>query len=120
MSATGTADAAVLDLPAIATGDRTKTKKKQKHQRPWHVVLLDDDDHTYDYVIAMLQKLFGFSTPDAFKRAQEVDEHGRVVVFTGSREHAELKQEQIHAYGPDKLVSQCQGSMTAVLEEDPT
>jgi ATP-dependent Clp protease adaptor protein ClpS len=25
----------------------------------WHVVLLDDNDHTYDYVIEMLVRLFG-------------------------------------------------------------
>ena len=27
----------------------------------YHVVLLDDNDHTYDYVIEMLQKIFIFT-----------------------------------------------------------
>jgi ATP-dependent Clp protease adaptor protein ClpS len=34
------------------------------------VVLLDDDDHTYDYVIEMLQKIFIFSLEQAFRHAE--------------------------------------------------
>ncbi len=30
----------------------------------YHVILLNDEDHTYDYVLEMLQKLFGFSAPE--------------------------------------------------------
>ena len=32
----------------------------------FNVVLLDDNEHTYDYVIEMLQKLFLHSATDAF------------------------------------------------------
>ena len=32
----------------------------------YNVVLLDDDDHTYEYVIEMLQKLFMMSEEDAY------------------------------------------------------
>ena len=42
----------------------------------YHVVLLDDDDHTYDYVVEMLQNLFLMSAADAFMHAVEVDNHG--------------------------------------------
>jgi ATP-dependent Clp protease adaptor protein ClpS len=45
-----------------------------------------------------------------------VDRTGKAVVLTTSREHAELKQDQIHAYGPDPLLDRCQGSMSAVIE----
>ena len=48
--------------------------------------------------------------------AKEIHETGRCIVWTGSKELGELKQEQIHSYGPDKLVAQCKGSMTAILE----
>jgi ATP-dependent Clp protease adaptor protein ClpS len=51
--------------------------------------------------------------------AKEVDSSGRVIVLTTSKEHAELKQEQIHAFGPDPLITRCQGSMTAVIEPAP-
>ena len=35
---------------------------------PWHVVLLDDNDHTYDYVIEMLQNIFGYSQAKSYRR----------------------------------------------------
>ncbi len=82
----------------------------------WHVVLLNDDDHTYDYVIEMLMRLFGHPSERAFQLAREVDLTGRVIVDTTSRERAELKQEQIHAYGRDERLARSAGSMSAELE----
>jgi ATP-dependent Clp protease adaptor protein ClpS len=39
-----------------------------------------------------------------------------VIVLTTTMEHAELKQEQIHAFGPDPLSKESAGSMTAIIE----
>lgn len=85
----------------------------------WHVVLIDDDDHTYEYVIEMLGRLFGHSLEKAFKMACEVDSAGRVIVETTVYERAEFKQQQIHGYGPDWRLERSAGSMTAVLEPAP-
>ena len=82
----------------------------------WHVVLLDDDDHTYAYVIEMLGKLFGHSHQTAYRMACEVDTTGRVIVATAVFEQAEFKQQQIHAYGADWRIERCQGAMRATLE----
>ena len=48
--------------------------------------------------------------------AREVDSQGRVVVLTTTREHAELKRDQIHAYRKDALIAGCKGSMSATIE----
>ena len=64
----------------------------------------------------MLRRLFGHSEQTAYLMAVEVDTTGRVIVWTDSREVAELKQEQIHEYGADDLIQGCAGSMTAILE----
>jgi ATP-dependent Clp protease adaptor protein ClpS len=93
-----------------------QTEQKTKRQPPYHVILLNDDDHTYQYVIHMLQVLFGHPPEKGFEMAREVDTKGRVIVDTTSRERAELKQDQIHAFGPDPLIPRCQGSMSAVIE----
>ncbi len=85
----------------------------------WHVILLDDDDHTYEYVIEMLAKLFHHSHQKAYAMACEVDLTGRVIVDTTVLERAEFKQQQIHAYGPDWRLERSAGSMTAVLEQAP-
>ncbi|MFL6464888.1 MAG: ATP-dependent Clp protease adaptor ClpS [Bryobacteraceae bacterium] len=87
----------------------------EQHGRLFHVVLLDDDEHTYDYVIEMLQKLFFLSTDVAFQHAREVDTTGRTVVITCERPQAEFARDQIHGYGADPRMPKSKGSMSAVL-----
>ena len=82
----------------------------------YHVVLLDDNDHTYDYVIEMLQKLFIFTLDQAFRHAQEVDTCGRTILITCELPQAEFARDQIHAYGADPRLSRSKGSMSAVVE----
>ncbi|MBY0502392.1 MAG: ATP-dependent Clp protease adaptor ClpS [Bryobacteraceae bacterium] len=86
------------------------------HADLFHVVLLDDDDHTYDYVIEMLQKLFLLSPGSAYNHAVEVDATGRTVILTCEREPAEFAREQVHSYGADWRMPKSQGSMSAQLE----
>ena len=97
---------------AVLPEFETKTKK----QPPYNVILMNDDDHSVEYVIAMMQKIFGYPVEKGLKIAEKVHFEGRCIVWTGSMEVAELKQELIHAFGPDKIVAKCKGSMTAVLE----
>lgn len=104
-----------LTLPEIDES----TDVRPKRQPLYNVILLDDDEHTYDYVVKMLRKLFGHTEERAYQLACEVDNAGRVILLTTTREHAELKQEQIHAYGADPLIAACQGSMSAVIEPVP-
>ncbi len=82
----------------------------------WTLVLLDDDDHTYEYVIGMLGDLFGYSAEKAFALARLVDTQGRVIVLTGGHEACRDGQQRIHAYGPDPRLPRCRGSMSAVVE----
>ena len=82
----------------------------------FHVVLLDDDEHTYDYVIEMLVKIFCHSPEVAFRHAVEVDTNGRTIVLTCEREQAEFGRDQIHAYGADPRMPVSKGSMSAVIE----
>lgn len=83
---------------------------------PYHVLLLDDDDHTYAYVVKMLQELFHMTVEQAYGIAVDVDSNGRAVVDTTSKERAEFKRDQIHAYGRDALLDRCAGSMSALIE----
>lgn len=88
-----------------------------KRQPPYNVVLLNDDDHTFHYVIDMLKKLFGYPEEKGYEMALEVHTTGRVIVLTTAKEHAELKRDQIHAFGADKWSSKdCKGSMSAIIE----
>jgi ATP-dependent Clp protease adaptor protein ClpS len=80
------------------------------------VVLLDDDDHSYDYVIEMLQKIFIFTAEQALQHAQEVDATGRTILITCELSEAEFARDQIHGYGRDWRLPRSQGSMSAVVE----
>jgi ATP-dependent Clp protease adaptor protein ClpS len=110
--------ATAVDEPIEATVQRRKERdeKKPKKQPPYHVILWNDDDHTYEYVIAMLMRLFGFPVEKGYLLAKEVDTQGRVILLTTTKEHAELKRDQIHAFGKDELIEDCKGSMTATIE----
>ena len=89
---------------------------KQQLESLYHVILLNDEDHTYDYVVEMLRKLFGFSEARAFSHAVEVDTKGTTMLITCELSKAEQKRDQIHAYGADPLLPRSMGSMAAVIE----
>jgi ATP-dependent Clp protease adaptor protein ClpS len=98
---------------------RPEEEQKTRRQPPYNVILLNDDDHSFEYVIRMLKELFGHPEEKGFQMAKEVHEKGRVIVLTTSLEVAELKRDQIHAYGPDPFIPRCQGSMSAEIEPAP-
>ena len=106
--------AGVMTKPAISP--ETEVVERDQTVPLYRVVLLDDNDHTYDYVIEMLQKIFIFSLDQAYRHAEEVDRVGRTVLITCELREAEFARDQIHAYGPDWRLPRSQGSMSAVVE----
>lgn len=106
----------IIVVPKKEKKSKTQDEQERKRQPPYHVILWNDDEHSYEYVIVMLKKLFGYPTEKGFQLAKTVDKSGKAIVLTTTREHAELKQEQIHAFGPDQSVPECAGAMTATIE----
>ncbi|MCA9187227.1 MAG: ATP-dependent Clp protease adaptor ClpS [Pirellulaceae bacterium] len=105
--------------PKLATKRRKKHNQKTRRQPQYHVLLWDDNDHTYDYVIDMMIELFRMDEVQAYRVARTVDHRGWAVCLTTTREHAELKRDQIHAYGKDRRINCCLGSMSATIEPAP-
>lgn len=103
-------DTATIDEPMV------ERRQKVRMQPRYNVILLDDDDHTFEYVIEMLRDIFGHPIEKGFKLAEQVHEEGRCICLTTTFEHAELKVDQIHSYGPDPRLERCKGSMSAELE----
>ena len=101
-----------------ATKPQNEDKKKPKRQPRYHVILWDDDDHSYDYVVRMMEEIFHFPEEKGFLIAREVDKSGRAICLTTTLEHAELKRDQIHAYGKDTLIKRCKGSMKASIQAE--
>ncbi|QDS96425.1 ATP-dependent Clp protease adaptor protein ClpS [Roseimaritima multifibrata] len=111
--------AAVLEPPAEREQQSRRQRTAPKRQPRYNVILWDDTDHSYDYVIMMLRELFGHPRERGMQMAKEVDSSGRVICMTTTMELAELKRDQIHAYGADGGVTRCKGSMSASIEPVP-
>ena len=102
-------------LPAKA---QPKKKHKPSQLPPYHVILLDDNDHSFEYVIEMLKVIFAHPEEKGFLMAEEVA-CGRAMHRPdhANKEKAELKRTiKFHAYGADQTVATCRGSMSAIIE----
>jgi len=102
---------------------KVRTRKRAKHEPPrpqprYHVILWNDNDHSFEFVIQMMQELFGHAPPAGKLIARTVDKEGRAICLTTTMEHAELKRDQIHAFGGDKTIDRCKGSMKASIEPE--
>ena len=99
----------------VAPAKQQQAERQAERQPRYNVLLWDSDDHTFDYVEKMLRELFGHEKEKCLEIAKQVDADGRAVVLTTTLEHAELKRDQIHAYGKDHLEGSS-GSMWSTIE----
>ncbi len=83
----------------------------------WKVVLFNDEDHTYDYVVEMLTTVCKLSRENAFRCAVEVDLTGRTIVYYGTRADCEKVCTQMLRFGPDHRLPQSMSSMNAEVQE---
>lgn len=86
----------------------------------WNVILLNDEEHTYDYVIALIQEVFKKDKEEAFVLTYKIDKTGSAICATCSRERAELYQQQVKAWGCDPIMllsgKQSTGSIQCEIE----
>ncbi len=105
----------------MSPGQQTETQERTSNQPAleplYHLILLDDNDHTYQYVVELLAHVFGYAPAKAFALACVVDGEGRAIVETAGKEHVLAHQQRIHAYGADPRIPRCAGSMSAIIEE---
>jgi ATP-dependent Clp protease adaptor protein ClpS len=78
-----------------------QTDTRTKRQPPYSVILHNDDVNTMAFVVAVLQKVFGYTLEKCVKLMFEAHNSDRCVVWTGAMEIAELKADQIIGCGPD-------------------
>jgi ATP-dependent Clp protease adaptor protein ClpS len=115
-----------VDEPVVTTKTPPKPKRGVKTPEspnppvpPYNVIILNDEEHTFDYVIELLMKLFGHSLQTAEAMTLAIDRVGRAVVYTTHKEKAELKREQVLAYGPDPRMAISKGPLRCYIEPAP-
>ena len=84
----------------VFTQEQTDTKTTPM----WNVILLNDEEHTYDYVMALIQEVFKKNKEDAFVITYKIDKTGSAICATCSREQAELYQQQVKSWGADPIM----------------
>ena len=75
-------------------GEKTRTRRVP----PYNVILLNDDHHTMEFVIEVLCKALGYNVERSFQLMMTAHSQGRSVVWTGTKEVAELKADQIRTF----------------------
>ncbi len=86
---------------ATKTKHRPDLKKKPKRQPSYAVIVHNDEEHTWPYVIEVLQRICGHNKETAHDLTSQVHFKGKAAVWTGTLEVAELKRDQIRGFGPD-------------------
>src|SRR5262245_40280941 len=95
-----------------AVGEDSSTRLESLY----HVIILNDEEHTIEYVVEMLQVAVGLSASRALACTLEADSTGSSIVCTCALEDAEGKRDRIHAYGPDWRLPHSHGSVAALIE----
>jgi ATP-dependent Clp protease adaptor protein ClpS len=84
----------ITTFPDTATSEETRTRRIP----PYNVILLNDDLHSMEFVVDVLCKALGIDLDRALQLMMTAHLSGRAVVWTGTKEGAELKQEQITTF----------------------
>ena len=117
---TAVAEPIVTTQTAPRSKSQTDQANQTRRQPPYNVVVLNDEEHTFEYVIDLLIKLFRHSLPTAEELTWRIHSTGRAVVYTTHKEKAELKRDQVLAWGPDPRMSISKGPLGCYIEPAPT
>jgi ATP-dependent Clp protease adaptor protein ClpS len=104
------------------TNPRTKPREETRTRRlpPYHVVIANDDDHSIEFVVEVLKKVLGCPLERALQLTLEAHTSGRAVIWTGPKEVAELKAEQVQTFHEVReRDSQDLGPLTCTIEPAP-
>lgn len=83
--------AALGTLPVL----EPKSSSRPRLLPPYNVILENDDHHSMDFVVDVLRKVFSYPMEKSFQMMLVAHETGCAVVWTGPKEVAELKAEQM-------------------------
>ena len=91
-------------IPIIGTSTPTRTPQRSKgdtaKDRPWQVVVLNDNHNTFEGVaFALSATLPDVGYEQGLRFADWIHRRGRAVVWSGTREHAELYHERLLGLG---------------------
>jgi ATP-dependent Clp protease adaptor protein ClpS len=112
---------AVESLPIPEPRQREQLSVPQpKRQPPYAVIVFNDNVHSFKYVVETFMKVFGYPQEKSFTLALQIHNKGKGIVWSGMREVAELKRDQIRSAGPDfYAIEKVESPLSAIVEPLP-
>jgi ATP-dependent Clp protease adaptor protein ClpS len=83
---------------------------------PYHVLIENDDFHSFMFVVAVVQQVFAYPIDRTVELVTHAHQHGEAIVWTGSKEVAELKLEQITTFSEQRDDGKNLGPLSCRLE----
>jgi ATP-dependent Clp protease adaptor protein ClpS len=93
-------EVSVVFPKAVDAPVKTQPVEETKTRRipPYNVILENDDHHSMEFVVNVLIQVLGCPMERAVQLMLEAHNSGRAVIWTGPREVAELKCEQVQTF----------------------
>ena len=82
----------------VTTKPKEREQTSTRHIPPYNVVLENDDYHTLEFVVDVLRKVLGCPLERAAEFALQAHTTGRSIIWTGTKEVAELKVDQVRSF----------------------
>ena len=105
--------------PDVATTTEPREETRTRHVPPYNVILENDDYHSFEFVVEVLRKALNLSVERAYQLTEQAHTTGRAVVWTGSKEVAELKVEQITTFHENRPDGTKLGPLGCIIEPAP-
>ena len=106
--------------PTVAPRTRPRSDARTRRVPPYHLILANDDHHSMDFVVEVLRKVLGLPLERAMAFMLEAHTSGRAIIWTGPKEVAELKAEQVHTFHEVREPGRADlGPLTCIIEPAP-
>ncbi len=103
----------------VTTKPKEQEETRTRRIPPYNVIVENDDFHSFEFVIEVLRKALGYNEQRAFQLTHEAHTSGRAVVWSGPKEVAELKLEQIRSFHEVRHDGNKLGPLGCLIEHAP-
>ncbi len=82
----------------VTTKPKSQEETRTRRLPPYNVILENDAHHSFEFVVGVLMQVLGCSQEKAYQLTLQAHSSGRSVIWTGQKEVAELKAEQVATF----------------------
>src|SRR5262245_9749866 len=104
---------------SVTTKTRPRDETKTRRVPPYNVILANDESHSFEFVIDVLSKARGHSAERAFQLTEQAHLPGRAIIWTGPKEVAELKADQVATFHESRPNGVNLGPLGCTIEPAP-